>query len=302
MSTRHTEESELVKYLKEREHERQRYSYSFFDDRGGPEEHLHSMESLGTTLNRRIDATNLEFDLVEEEVTSLCGTAYEDDFNSVVIPPHMVATASQYRTKLAETRLLWPKDNMPVVPRFLIKTVVSFPNGWDSVNSKVTAIECALREGADICDVVLNPAKKFTRAGAILELSEIIAKIHWPQKRGIITPIVEVAMFDRDMDAYFHELITGLASIPEVLTIKTATGVNGKTKPSDVEFLANAAFQESSGRVIVKAAGGIGTLEAAQQMIDAGASIIGTSHYYEIMKEWKENEQRNNTSKSKRTK
>jgi len=257
-----------------------------------PEGHVRGF--MNAPFNRRIDATNLKHDMILEEVTFLCDAAYLHDFNSVVIPPHMVRRAFKYREDMRTLRLKFPRDNLPYEARFLIKTVVSFPNGWDSIDAKTIAIQTALEQGADICDVVVNPADKFTRTGTVIELSKILSRLEWSNKIGVVTPIIEVAHFDRDSDPYFHELVTGLASIPEILTIKTATGVNGKTRPVDVEFIANLAFQESQGRVIVKAAGGISSFAIAQEMLQAGAAVLGTSHYHTIIEEWQTYEREHN--------
>nr|MDJ0773187.1 deoxyribose-phosphate aldolase [Mastigocoleus sp. MO_167.B18] len=69
--------------------------------------------------------------------------------------------------------------------------------------------------------------------------------------------------------------------------LKTSTGWNGGATVADVRLLKEIAGE----RVGVKASGGIRTVQQALQLIQAGATRLGTSRGVELLRERTENKQ-----------
>ena len=75
---------------------------------------------------------------------------------------------------------------------------------------------------------------------------------------------------------------TALIARPDFIKTSTGFGTGGATV-ADVRLMKAQVGQE----IAIKAAGGIRTLESALQMLEAGASRIGTSRGVEIVEELK---------------
>ncbi len=192
------------------------------------------------------------------DVQALCDDALAYGTASVCIAPCHVARAKAYLGK-----------------RLAVCTVIGFPLGYNTTESKVFETADAVRNGADEIDMVIN-------VGALIEgddqyvLDEICA-VREACRGRILKVIVETCYLNEQQKLRACDLVSRSGAD----YIKTSTGFgSGGATPEDVALLvANVAAG-----VKVKAAGGIAGLEDAEQYIRLGASRLGTSRVVKAVK------------------
>ena len=142
--------------------------------------------------------------------------------------------------------------------RVKVCTVVGFPNGNSTATAKCFEAAEAARQGAD--DEVLR------------EIDAVCEACARPVKVIIETCLLE--------DEQKVELC-GVVSRSKAAFIKTSTGfAGGGATPHDVELLC----RNVSGGTLVKAAGGIASLEDAENYLKLGAARLGTSRVVAAVK------------------
>lgn len=202
-----------------------------------------------------IDHTLLRQDTIREDIEKLCREAVEYGFFGVCIPPYFVSSARGF---LQATGVR-------------IVTVVGFPFGYNVMSSKVEETKKAIIDGANEIDVVINiGALKSGNLTYLREEIESITTICRLQNR-IVKVIVESAMLT---DAELQR-VCGFCVNAGVDFVKTSTGYSsaGGVTLEDVKKLRDLL----PGNIRIKAAGGIRDAEFAVELLNAGASRIGTS-------------------------
>lgn len=162
--------------------------------------------------------------------------------------------------------------------------VISFPYGADLPQGKIAAAEAAVTAGAEELDVVMNlPALRSGDFGYVRnELSALVRAVQSRavnDARGMV--IVKVVIEAPYLDDKLKRLACKIVADSGADFAKTATGVGTAATVEDVELMREA-LPEGVG---VKASGGIRSLEVAEDMINAGASRIGSGAAVRIMKE-----------------
>jgi deoxyribose-phosphate aldolase len=159
-------------------------------------------------------------------------------------------------------------------PGVEVATVIGFPHGQHSLETKCTEADQVWKAGAAEVDLVPNLGRAV--AGDIeafeSELEEIAATVPVPVK-----VILEAPLFGDDQ---LRELADAAAGT-DIDFLKTSTGfTEGGATVSDVELLSEYAS--------VKASGGIGSWEFAKKLFDAGADRIGASSGDVIVEQYRE--------------
>ena len=203
-------------------------------------------------LNKYIDHTILKPFAGEDAVINLCNEAKEYDFASVCINSSYIPLAKEI---LKDTDVN-------------VCTVIGFPNGYNTTEVKVFETKDAIEKGADEIDMVINIG--MLKQGLDEQVCEEIRQIKavWGDK--LLKVIIETCLLSEDEKIRMCKIVTNAGAD----YIKTSTGFStaGATL-ADVKLMrANVGEQ-----VLVKAAGGISGLEAAQAFLDNGASRLGTS-------------------------
>ena len=146
--------------------------------------------------------------------------------------------------------------------------VIVFPNGYSTTEVKVFETEDAIRNGADEIDMVMDIglAKSGDWEGVLEEIKAVKASCNG----HILKVIVEACQLTREEKIAACRVV----SMSGADFIKTSTGfASGGATVEDV-----ALFREHiSPDVRIKAAGGIATLQDAQDFLDLGADRLGTS-------------------------
>ncbi len=156
-----------------------------------------------------------------------------------------------------------------------ICTVIGFPNGYSTTETKCFETADAVKNGADEIDMVINIGwlkdKKYD-----LLLEEIKA-IKAACNGKILKVIIETCLLTDEEKIKMCEIVSRSGAD----FIKTSTGFStaGATK-HDIELFANNVEEHLQ----IKAAGGISSLEDAEDFINLGATRLGTSRIVKIVK------------------
>lgn len=196
-----------------------------------------------------------------EQVKKLCQQACETKFKAVCVNPAFV--------KLAKSQL----EGSGV----LTCTVVGFPLGANTTESKIHETKDALARGADEIDMVINVGA--LKAGNIQLVTEEIRALQGIVRVHGKTLKVIVEMSELE----FHEKlqILDICNRIQVDFVKTSTGfASGGATIEDISLMRS----RLDPKIQIKASGGIRTLEKAKAMQAAGANRIGTSSGVRICK------------------
>ncbi len=210
-------------------------------------------------IAKLIDHTLLRPDATEADIVQLCEEAGEYGFFSVCLHPCFIETA---RDVLFKTHVK-------------IATVIGFPMGMNLSKIKTYEAMEAVNKGADELDIVINigMAKLNYWEGIEREISDIVTATS-----GAIHKVIIEACYltDNEIRKACEAIINSGANY-----IKTSTGFGPSgAVVRDVELINSV----TKGRVGIKAAGGIKTLQGVIEFVNAGATRIGTSSGVEIMK------------------
>ena len=208
---------------------------------------------------KRVDHTFLKQDAVWEDIKKICDDGMKYGTASVCIPPSFVKRAKRYMDG-----------------KIKICTVIGFPNGYQTTETKAFETRDAVEKGADEIDMVINigDLKDKNYAAVINEIMEIKSAC-----RGrVLKVIIETCMLTKDEKIKMCEIVTEAGAD----YIKTSTGFGGAGATfDDIEL-----FKKYVGKnVKIKAAGGISSIADAEKFIELGADRLGTSRIVKIVKE-----------------
>jgi deoxyribose-phosphate aldolase len=207
-----------------------------------------------------IDHTILKPEATRDNVVKVCREARHYSFASVCVNPYWVPLV---KSELAGS---------PV----RVCTVVGFPLGATSSESKAAETAFAVRDGAQEIDMVINVGA--LRSGDTAAVHKDIAAVVEVAHKGgaIVKVILETALLD---DAQ-KTLASQIAKAAGAEFVKTSTGFSTAGATAHDIALMRAAVGPSVG---VKASGGIRTLQDLQTMTAAGATRIGASASVKIV-------------------
>ena len=212
-------------------------------------------------MEKYIEHTLLKQDATEQDFINLFEEAKKYNFLGVCINPCYVKFAKEY-LKNSDVKIV---------------TVVGFPLGATKTDVKVYETKCAIEDGADEIDMVINVTwlkdKKYDF------IVNEIKKIKEAAGSHILKVILETDLLTKEEIKKACELcIEAKADI-----VKTSTGFvkNGVgAKEEDVKLMYDTV---SPYGLKVKASGGIRDRETAEKLIKAGASRLGTSSGVKII-------------------
>lgn len=200
-----------------------------------------------------IDNTLLKADATKEDIIKLCNESIKFNFKSVCINPSFVSLAHD---------LL--KDS-----EVLVCTVIGFPLGANTTETKVFETENAIKNGADEIDMVINIG--WLKDKQYDNLLNEIKSIKSVCKDKILKVIIEACLLTDEEKVKICQISEQAGAD----FVKTSTGfsLHGATV-HDVSLMRDSVSE----KVQVKASGGIKTHEQMLDMISAGATRIGTSN------------------------
>lgn len=202
--------------------------------------------------NKYIDHTLLKADATKDQVIELCNEALTHDFASVCVNPTWV-------------KLCADKLNGSDVK---VCTVIGFPLGANTTKVKVFETIDANENGAQEIDMVINIGA--LKAGLDDIVYEDIKSVVEAAKPSIVKVIIETSLLNDDEKIKACEL----SLKAKAAFVKTSTGFStGGATVEDVKLMKSVVGD----KLEVKASGGIKTVEDFNNMIQAGATRIGTS-------------------------
>ncbi len=207
----------------------------------------------------KCDHTLLRVDCTSEEIRALCDQAIRYHCASVCIPPCHVAGAKRY-----------------VGDRLTLCTVIGFPNGYMTTAAKAFEAADAVKNGADEIDMVINLS--MVKDGCWADVANDIRAVREATKGKILKVIIECCLLTEEEKVHLCKTVADCGAD----FIKTSTGFSkGGATREDVKLL-----REHSPKLLkVKAAGGIASLQDAEDFISLGADRLGTSRVVKLAME-----------------
>jgi deoxyribose-phosphate aldolase len=210
-------------------------------------------------LNRYLESTLLTPTVTEQDIERLVREAREEQFIGICVPPFWV---KKVKRDLRD-------EDIQVV------TVVGFPFGYESTETKVAQLKAAIKDGADELDVVWSQTAFHSgMTWPKIELAQLSKICH--EEERLLKVIVETAYLT---PAQLQEACAICVDAGADF-VKTSTGYAPYGARVEDVTLMRQALPSTVG---VKASGGIKTLEAALDLIRAGADRIGTSSAKSLM-------------------
>ncbi len=208
-------------------------------------------------VNQLIDHTYLKAFGTTKELDQLIIEAKEYQFKSVCVNPYWVAYAHE---KLQKTGVL-------------VCTVIGFPLGQNTTETKVFETLNAVSNGADEIDMVINVAA--LKMGHFDYIKSEIDQIVKAANGRTVKCIIETCYLTKEEIAKVSEIV----ATTKANFIKTSTGFGtGGATVEDVKIM-----KEHGHGKEVKASGGVRNKTDFEAMVEAGATRIGTSNGVQIM-------------------
>lgn len=199
----------------------------------------------------KIDHTVLKAFTTWEDIEKLCDEAVKYKMASVCVPPcYVKKIKDKYNDELK------------------ICTVIGFPLGYNVTEVKELETVCALRDGADEIDMVINICE--VKNGNFAYVEDEIARLRKLTEGKILKVIVETCYLTEEEKKRLCQIVSKV----KVDFIKTSTGFgSGGATIEDIRL-----FKENIGDdVKMKASGGIKTKEDMILYLNEGCQRLGTS-------------------------
>ena len=210
----------------------------------------------------KVDHTLLKQTATWEDIRKICDEGIRYGCASVCIPACYVRPAAEY-----------VKGQIPIC------TVIGFPNGYSTTEAKCFEAADAVASGADEIDMVINIG--WLKAGEDEAVEEEIRAVKEACQGKLLKVIIETCLLTEEEKIRMCRIVSRSGAD----YIKTSTGFStGGATPEDIKL-----FAENVGpNVRIKAAGGIATLEDAENFVKLGATRLGTSRVLKLVREKKQ--------------
>lgn len=207
----------------------------------------------------KVDHTVLKQTTTSADIQKLCDDALKYHTASICIPPAYVKQAADY-----------------LGDRLAVCTVIGFPNGSNTTETKAFEIRDAVKNGAKELDMVINIG--WVKDGKYDDVLREINTLKEACEGRILKVIIETCLLTEEEKKTMCRIVTECGAD----FIKTSTGFStGGATPEDIKL-----FAENVGpNVRIKAAGGIATLEDAENFVKLGATRLGTSRVLKLVRE-----------------
>ena len=198
------------------------------------------------------DHTILKADATEAAVAKICAEAKEYGFMSVCVNTYYTAFVAE-QLKDSDVKVC---------------TVVGFPLGQMSTKAKALETKCAVEDGADEIDMVLNVAA--LKDGKYDVVLEDIKAVKTACGDALLKVILETCLLTKEEIVKACELSVEAGAD----FVKTSTGFStGGATAEDIALMRKTVGLD----IGVKASGGVRDSKGAIAMVEAGANRIGAS-------------------------
>ena len=207
---------------------------------------------------KTVDHTLLAATATWADIKNICDEAKEMKVASVCIPPSYVKQAVDY-----------------FQGEIAVCTVIGFPLGYQTTPIKVAEAKDAIANDAKEVDMVVNIGQ--LKDGLFDQIEEEIRQIKAAVGSNILKVIIETCYLTEEEKIKMCEVVTNAGA--DFIKTSTGFGTAGATL-EDVQLMR----KHVGADVQVKAAGGVRSIDDANNFIDAGASRLGTSSICKIIK------------------
>ena len=206
----------------------------------------------------KCDHTLLKPESTWEQIREICDDGMKYACASVCIPAGFVKQAADY-----------------VGDKLKICTVIGFPNDYATTPVKVFETEDAIRNGADEIDMVINIG--WAKEGRWEDILNEIRAVKVACGGRILKVIIETCLLTEEEKVAMCRVVSESGAD----YIKTSTGFStgGATREDVALFKAHVAPH-----VKIKAAGGIASMQDAEDFVALGADRLGTSRIVKLVK------------------
>lgn len=217
---------------------------------------------MNADIAKYIDHTNLNPQATKADITKLCAEAKENKFAAVCVNPYYVRHAVK---ELSSSNVA-------------VATVIGFPLGQNLTDLKIAEAQRALSEGVEELDLVINIAA--LKDGEVSYVTDEIRAVVKVAKQVPVKVIIETDLLTHD------EKIAAIKACVEAgaSMVKTSTGTIKDGKGATVEDITLIKETLAGAQLGIKASGGIRDAAKAKELIDAGATRLGTSSGVLILK------------------
>ena len=204
------------------------------------------------------DHTLLSQTATWDEMRAICDDGMKYGCASVCIPASYVREAAEY-----------------VAGKLPICTVIGFPNGYATTAAKCFMASDAVDNGAAEVDMVVNLG--WVKDQKWEEILSEIRAIKASCKGKLLKVIIETCLLTEEEKIKLCAIVSDSGA--EYIKTSTGFGGGGATREDVALFKAHVAPH-----VKIKAAGGIATLDDAEDFIALGAERLGTSRIVKAVK------------------
>lgn len=207
---------------------------------------------------RAVDHTLLAQTATWRDIQGICDDGMRFRTASVCIPACYVRQAADY-----------VRGQLPIC------TVIGFPNGYSTTAAKCYETSDAVYNGASEIDMVINVG--MLKEGRYDDVRREIDDIKRACEGRLLKVIVETCLLTEEEKIRMCEIV----SDSQADFIKTSTGFStgGATREDVALFKAH--MKPGKG---IKAAGGIRSLQDAEDFLNLGATRLGTSSVIKLIK------------------
>ncbi len=204
-----------------------------------------------------VDHTLLAQTATWAEIRAICDQGVLYGCASVCIPASYVRQAADY-----------------LDGRCRVCTVIGFPNRYSTTAAKVFEAQDAIANGAAEIDMVINLG--WVKDGLWDQVLSELCALREATRGKVLKVIIETCLLTEQEKVQMCELVTRSGAD----FIKTSTGFStgGATREDVALFAAHVGPQ-----VRIKAAGGISTLQDAEDFLALGAQRLGTSRIVRLI-------------------
>lgn len=206
-------------------------------------------------LNNFIDLTLVDARATKADLEKVCDIAYKNQYYSVCVNSCNVAYVSDY-------------INANLLGALRVVSMIGFPLGAVKTDVKIFEIKQAIQDGADEIEVVLNIAR--LKENDFKYLKHELVQIKKATKKKVLRVVLETCYLSQNELVKILELCAKL----KVDYVATSTGFGVAGADLDIVNFMNKVL---AGRCKIKASGAIKDRMQAVNLINCGASLIGTS-------------------------
>lgn len=209
-------------------------------------------------IESKLEHTALKQGMTEINIRDNIELCSEYGLPVIVVPPSFVKYTAENR-----------RDG-----KLKVCTVIGFPLGYSTPESKIYEMKDALENGADELDLVID--NSLIKADRWKDLDRRVNMYRKASEGHVLKIIAETSLLNRNELDRVARVLAGCG----VDYIKTSTGFVGDgARLEDIRFLKD--FFGS--KLKIKASGGIKTKSFVIELIEAGADRIGTSSTKQIL-------------------